>query len=98
MSRAYKTMFGLGPYVKGEKLVFLLRDRGVESFNAARARWPTWRPDFGSSSLKGLELSQVNLQMANLKNANLEGVVIDNLEMTDERARKVLARRKAIVE
>ncbi len=98
MSRAFKKMFGFGPWRKGEDLVFIMRDRGVPAFNNARAKSPQWRPDFGTASLEGIDLSQANIKAANLKHANLEGVIVDNLALSDERARKALARRGAIVE
>jgi len=98
MSRAYKKLFGFGPYHKGEQLVFLIQNGGIESFNAARSKNPNWRPDFSGADLRGIDVSLANLQGANLSKASLDGVIVDNLEMSDERARRVLARRGAIVE
>jgi uncharacterized protein YjbI with pentapeptide repeats len=98
MSRAFKTMLGLGPWRKGEELVFVIQEKGAAAFNKARSQNPQWRPDFGTADLKGVDLTDINLKAANLVKANLEGVIVDNLQLSDERARKTLARRGAIVE
>ncbi len=98
MSRPFKKLFGFGPWRKGEELVFVIQDRGINAFNNARAKSPQWKPDFGRASLKGLDLSVANVKAANMVHANLDGVIVDNLELDDERARKALARRGAIVE
>lgn len=98
MSRAFKKLLGFGPWRKGEELVLAIRQQGVEGFNAARAKNPQWRPDLSTASLAGLDLSIANLKGAKLAEADLNGVIIDNLEMTDDRARPRLQKRGAIVE
>lgn len=98
MSRPFKKLFGFGPWRKGTDLVDVIRRQGIERFNAARAKNPTWRPDFSGASLAGMDLTYANLKAANLVGADLEGVTVDNLKLSDERARRTLARRGAIVE
>jgi len=98
MSRPFKKLFGLGPWRKGADLVNVIHEQGIERFNTARAKNPTWRPDFSGASLAGLDLSRANLKAANLVDADLDGVTVDNLKLNDERARRTLARRGAIVE
>lgn len=97
MSRPFKKLFGFGPWRKGEELVLAIRQQGVEGFNAARAKNPQWKPDLSGASLAGVDLSVANVKGANLAAADLNGVIIDNLEMTDERARPRLEKRGAIV-
>lgn len=97
MSRPFKKMFGFGPWRSGPDLVLVIQQQGIPRFNAARAKSPNWRPDFSGASLAGIEISLANLQGANLVGADLTGVLIDNLEMTDERARPRLEKRGAIV-
>lgn len=98
MSRPFKKLFGFGPWHKGQELVFIIQDKGIAAFNHTRSKNPGWRPDFSGASLRGMDLSIANLKMADLISADLNGVIIDNLELNDERARKTLARRGAIVE
>jgi uncharacterized protein YjbI with pentapeptide repeats len=98
MSRAFKKLFGFGPWRRGPELVIAIDEKGIEAFNNARARNPEWRPDFAGSSLRGMDVSLMNLKAANLVGAKLDGVVVDNLELSDERARTTLARRGAVVE
>jgi hypothetical protein len=98
MSRAFKTMFGFGPWRKGQELVAVMLDKGIHAFNDARSRNPGWKPDFSGASLRGLDLSIANIRSANLVGADLNGVIIDNFEFEDERARPRLAKRGAIVE
>jgi uncharacterized protein YjbI with pentapeptide repeats len=97
MSRAFKKLFGFGPYRKGPDLVLVIQQKGVEGFNAARSKNRAWRPDFSGASLAGIDISIANLQGANLVGADLNGVIIDNLEMTDDRARPRLEKRGAVV-
>ncbi len=96
--RAFKTLFGLGPWLKGEALAHKLQEQGVEAFNKARSRNPQWQPDFRNADLRGMDLSLANLKNANLVGANVDGVILDNLELYGERARNALARRGAVVE
>ncbi len=98
MSRPFKKLFGFGPWRRGADLVDVIRKQGIEHFNAARAKNPGWRPDFSGASLAGLDLTQANLRAANLVGADLNDVTVDNLKLNDERARRTLARRGAIVE
>ena len=98
MSRPFKKLFGFGPWRSGQDLVLVIQQQGIPAFNNARARNPAWRPDFSGASLTGMDLSLANLQAANLVKADLNGVLIDNLEMTDDRARPRLEKRGAIVE
>ncbi|GAB4572364.1 MAG: hypothetical protein Kow0077_11580 [Anaerolineae bacterium] len=97
MSRAFKKLFGFGPWRKGPELVAVIRLQGIEVYNHARSRNPGWRPDFSGASLAGLDLSRANVKGAIMITADLNGVIIDNLEMTDERARPRLKKRGAIV-
>jgi uncharacterized protein YjbI with pentapeptide repeats len=98
MSRAFKKLFGLGSWYRGPELALVIQQRSIESFNHARSGSPQWKPDFRGASLRGMDLSYANIKAANFVGADLDGVIIDNLEMTDERARVALARRGAIVE
>ncbi len=98
MSRAFRKLFGFGPWYRGAALVEAIQRRGIDAYNAARAKNPGWRPDFNGGALRGLDLSQANVKGANMVAADLNGVTIDNLEMTDDRARTRLAKRGAIVE
>lgn len=95
--RAFKKLFGFGPWHSGQDLVQLLHKQGIEAFNEARSKNPRWRPDFSGSSLQGLDLSVVNVKQANFVGASLDGVIVDNLALDDERARNTLERRGAIV-
>ena len=98
MSRAFKKLFGFGPWYRGADLVLVIQQRSIESYNHARSGSPQWKPDFSGASLRGMDLSYANVKAANFVGADLDGVIIDNLEMNDERARVALARRGAIVE
>ncbi|MBN1963541.1 MAG: pentapeptide repeat-containing protein [Anaerolineae bacterium] len=98
MSRAFKKIYGLGPWRKGPDLAAALQMHGVEAFNRARSRSIQWQPNFAGADLNGLDLSYANLRNAKLVNASLDGVIIDNLALDGERAKISLARRGAIVE
>lgn len=97
MSRAFKKMFGFGAWIKGHELVFVMQEKGVEAYNAARSKNPNWRPDFSGASLKGIDLTTANIKAANMVSTDLNGVIIDNHEFSDERARPRLGKRGAIV-
>lgn len=98
MSRAFKKIFGFGPWRKGQELVIALQMHGVEAFNAARSRSIHWQPDFNGADLDGIDLSYANLRNAKLAGANYDGVIIDNLALEGERAKNSLKKRGALVE
>lgn len=98
MARRYKTLFGLGGYIKGHDLVANILDGGPEAYNAERTKNPRWKPDFGNASLRGIEISQLNVKGADLTRADLNGLLVNNLEMDDARARTRLKRLGAIVD
>ena len=95
--RAFKKLFGFGPWHSGQDLVQLLHKQGIEGFNQARSKNPRWRPNFSGGVMQGLDLSFANVKQANFVGADLEGVTIDNLALDDQRARTTLERRGAIV-
>lgn len=97
-TRAFKTLFGLGPWRKGPALVRAIRDKGVDAFNRTRSRHPHWAPDFSGAALRDLDLTLANVRYANMVGAELDGVILDGLELSGERAKNTLARRGAVVE
>ena len=98
MSRAFKKMFGFGAWIKGQNLAFVIEEKGVDAYNNARSKSPSWRPDFSGATLKGMDFTTANVKAANMVTANLNGIIIDNHEFSDERARPRLGKRGAIVE
>ena len=97
-TRAFKTLFGLGPWRRGQDLLLVIEKHGIETFNAVRSRNPQWQPDLSESDLRGMDLSRANLKNVKLIGAHVDGIIVDGLELSGERALRTLARRGAIVE
>ncbi len=96
--RAFKKIFGLGPWIKGQALVWAIESKGAALFNNVRSKNPFWIPDFSGADLNHIDLSEANINNANFVGAQVDGVTIDNLELRGERALNTLRRRGAIVE
>lgn len=96
--RAFKKVFGLGPWLKGQTLVWAIESKGADLFNSVRSNNPFWIPDFSGADLNRMDLSGANINSANFVGAQVDGIIIDGLELRGERALNTLRRRGAIVE